>query len=403
MKPLAAFLLAALAVCIFTATFFAGSADASGRNRPIAELTASDGQANSFLGQSVAISNGVVFAGVFQLGQGASIYVFERPASGWVSMTQTAELTIPGTNLFLNAIAASGDVVVGSVRGAGPKGTGALYVFQKPAGGWHDMTPTAVLTPTSGDRFGMNVGIAGDTIVAGDPGCNGEGDFSAGAALVFQKPAGGWQDMNQTAILSATDSQPCDDFGISVSTSGNTVAVGASLEGMFPPPSTGEVYVYEKPANGWTNMTQTAELTLQQPFAGDGVGRTVAIGGNTVASSLINRKGNPGILVFEKPASGWSNGWQTATLLKVSGPIAVNPLGKAIATGGESAGVVKVFFEPGGGWQNTSSANYENARKPSDFLGNTGIAISDVTLAAGAPGTTVNGNASQGAVFLYPK
>jgi FG-GAP repeat len=375
---------------------------ASGPRAPIAELTASDGKADSRLGESVAISDGTVFAGVIQLGNGGSIYVFERPASGWGDMTQTAELTIPHSHFFFNALAASGDTVVAGVQGAGPNGTGALYVFEKPAGGWKNMTPTAVLSPAFGDRFGSNVAIAGDTIVAGDPGCSGDGDFGPGRALIFQKPADGWHDMHETAALSASDSQGCDDYGISVGASGNTIVVGADLEGSGPL-APGEVYVFEKPAGGWTNMTETAELNLLEGFPGDGVGGTVAIGGNTIVSSMNNPQGFSRILVFEKRAGGWTNGTQTATLLQAAdGPLAVNPQGTAVAANGDSAGIVKVYEEPASGWQDTSTATYRFSRPPSDFLG-TGLALGSEWLAAGAGGTTVNGHALQGAAFLFFK
>jgi hypothetical protein len=396
MKQLALFSL------VFVSLFLSVPAAAGGPRSPIAELTASDGKVGSGLGESVAISDGTVFAGVLQLGKGASIYVFERPASGWGDMTQTAELTIPHLHFFFNALAASGDTVVAGVEGTGPNGYGALYVFEKPAGGWKNMTPTAVLSPTFGTRFGNDVAIAGDTIVAGDPRCGGNGDFGPGTAFVFQKPADGWHDTHETAVLSASDSQGCDDYGISVGASGDTVVVGADLEGMSPPPSPGEVYVFEKPAGGWTNMTETAELNLLEGFPGDGVGGNLAIGGNTVVSSMNNHEGQPRILVFEKPAGGWTNGTQTATLLQAAGgPLAVNPQGTAVAVDGDAAGIVKVYEEPASGWQNTSTATYRFSRSPGDLLGIGALGMA--WLAAGAPGTTVDGHAMQGAVFLFFK
>jgi len=374
---------------------------------PIAKLTASDGKTHSSLGAEVAISNGTVFAGADRQGQEASIYVFERPATGWGDMTQTAELKIPSNNqIYLSlAIAASGDTVVGSVLGAGPNGYGALYVFEKPAGGWKNMTPTAVLSPTFGDRFGLNVAIAGDAIVAGDPGCTGNGDFGPGTALLFQKPAGGWHDMNETAVLSASDGYGCDDYGISVGASGNTIVVGATHDEIVP--SSGRVYVFEKPADGWKDMTQTAELSRLEGYPGDFVGETVAIGGNTVISSLLTPNGHLGITVFEKPAGGWRDGTQAATILQTGWDMAVNPLGTVIATGTDTFtkvnySVVKVYVEPEGGWQNTSLPNIRFFGSAGSGLGY-GIALSEVTLAAGASGLTVNGHASQGAVFIFPK
>ena len=386
---------------VFVSVFLSVPAVAGGPRSPIAELTASDGKAGSGLGESVAISEGTVFASVPQLGKGGSIYVFERPAGGWRDMTQTAELTIPHNHFFFNALAASGDTVVAGVQDSGPNAFGALFVFQKPAGGWKNMTPTAVLSPRFGTRFGTNVAIAGDTIVAGDPRCGGNGDFGPGTAFVFQKPADGWHDMHETAVLSASDSQGCDDYGISVGASGNTVVVGADLE-VSGPLGPGEVYVFEKPAGGWTDMTETAELNLSGGFAGDGVGGTVAIGGNTVVSSMNNQKGQPRILVFEEPAGGWTNGTQTATLLQaLTGILAVNPQGTAVAADGDAAGIAKVYVEPAGGWQDTSAATYRFFTPPSDLLGS--LALGSAWLAAGAPGTTVNGHAMQGAVLVFFK
>ena len=48
-------------------------------------------------------------------------------------------------------------------------------------------------------------------------------------------------------------------FGWSVSISGNTLVVGQSLADFGMPE--GAAYVFTEPASGWTNMTQTAELT----------------------------------------------------------------------------------------------------------------------------------------------
>jgi hypothetical protein len=402
MRRLAFFLVVPLALCLA----LPAAAQEPGRS-PIAELTASDGKTNSSLGLSVAISNGTVFAGSVRIGRDAAIYVFERPATGWRDMTQNAKLMIPSNpQLYQSlAIAASGDTVVGSVLGAGPNGYGALYVFEKPAGGWKDMTPTAVLSPTFGDLFGLNVAMAGDAIVAGDPACTGNGDFGPGTALLFQKPAGGWHDMNETAVLSASDGYGCDDYGISVGASGNFVVVGATHEEIVPGP--GKVYVFEKPASGWKDTTQTAELSMLEGFPGDFVGNTVAIGGDTVVSRLLTPNGYPGILVFEKPAGGWHDGTQAATILHAGQDMAVNPQGTAVATATDTYtkinySVAKVYVKPAGGWQNRPNPTVRFFGTASSGLGST-IALSEVTLAAGAPGLTINGHPRQGGVFLYPK
>ncbi len=44
--------------------------------------------------------------------------------------------------------------------------------------------------------FGLDVGIEGDVIVVGAPGAG----WFKGRAYVFEKPTGGWADMTQTAL-----------------------------------------------------------------------------------------------------------------------------------------------------------------------------------------------------------
>ena len=77
--------------------------------------------------------------------------------------------------------------------------------------------------------------------------------------------------MPPTATLLPSDGTASDRFAASVSISGNTVAVGASV--------TGAAYVFTEPSSGWANMTQTAKLTASD---GDDIGGAVAISGNTV-------------------------------------------------------------------------------------------------------------------------
>ena len=91
------------------------------------------------------------------------------------------------------------------------------------------MTQTAKLTASdgaAGDDFGSSVSISGNTVVVGAR-CHGRRNSHQGAAYVFTEPGSGWANMTQTAKLTASDGAADDDFGYSVSISGNTVVVGA--------------------------------------------------------------------------------------------------------------------------------------------------------------------------------
>ena len=111
-------------------------------------------------------------------------------------------------NLFGDSVAVSGDVIVVGAPGAtvgDQDSQGAVYVFVRPAGGWVSATEAARFTASDGirnDNLGTSVAISGDTIVAGAPSIGGD---DPGAVYVFVKPGGGWANGTETAKLTASD------------------------------------------------------------------------------------------------------------------------------------------------------------------------------------------------------
>ena len=95
--------------------------------------------------------------------------------------------------------------------------------------------------------------------------------------------------MTQTAKLTASDGAADDDFGISVSISGNTVVVGADDATVGGNSDQGAAYVFTEPGSGWTSMTQTAKLTASDGAANDYFGYSVSISGNTVVVGADTR------------------------------------------------------------------------------------------------------------------
>ena len=109
------------------------------------------------------------------------------------------------------------------------------------------MTQTAKLTASDGaegDYFGISVSISGNTVVVGANGDDDNGSTS-GSACVFVKPSGGWSNMTQTAILTASDAAAGDYFGDAVSVSGGTVVVGAPDDDSIQ----GSAYVFDPKRN----------------------------------------------------------------------------------------------------------------------------------------------------------
>ncbi|MCB9103874.1 MAG: FG-GAP repeat protein [Anaerolineales bacterium] len=168
----------------------------------------------------------------------------------------------------------------------------------------------AGLTASDGaayDEFGYSVAISGDTVVIGAYG----DESSQGAIYIFTKPAGGWTSTTEVVKLTAADGAPGDQFGISVDISGDTIVVGANGDESYQ----GAAYVFTKPASGWADATQTAKLTASDGAAYDYFGASVAISGDTIVVGAYGddiRQGSA--YVFTEPGGGWTNATQTAKL-----------------------------------------------------------------------------------------
>jgi len=336
---------------------------------------------------------------------------------------QLAELTASDGRSYDNlgySIAVSGSTVVVGAPGAsinGDRSQGAAYVFVEAADGWANMTQTAKLTASDGDGqddFGISVGIDGNTVVVGAPYNN-----RLGAAYVFVEPSSGWENMTQTAKLTASDAAAFDYFGYAVAISGNTVVVGeprANVIFGFQ----GAAYVFVKPGNGWVNKTQNAKLTASDGGIDDALGFSISISGNTV---IAGAPGWPSGLsqgaayLFVQPAKGWTNATQTSRLLasngitgdefgystSISGAVAAAGARFKRVSGNAAQGAAYVFQEPPNGWRPHEPQNGEittSDGQAGDEFGYS-VSVNGTGLFVGAAYAAVNGNVGQGAAYLY--
>lgn len=374
-----------------------------------AELKGSNVQYLSNLGYSIAISGSTVVVGApgGSDGQGnftdGAAYVYVKSADGWSNMTQVAILTASdsgGSNGFGLSVAISGNTIV--VNSNLPE----IYVFAMPAGGWVNMTETAILSVTS---TGLSpclcgqVAIDGDTIAVGSP-LDALGNL--GSIEVFVRPASGWKNASEAnAVLSQPFAESEEQSFRSIAISGKTI-VG---EGLSFSSGTPEyfIYLFLEPAKGW-NGNYTAQATLSSTQAGNYFGGgTVSVSGNTV----IAGSNSPNLTYFPpsfvdvwvEPTGGWTDMTETAQLSDGTTTYAdgfgtsTAIVGKAIVVGTPSAivlqtgksyrGAAFVFGEPAGGWQTTTipSARLLNSDGTSNDGFGSSAAMSGSTIVVGAP------------------
>jgi hypothetical protein len=337
-------------------------------------------------------------------------------------LAQLAELTPSqraNQDWFGFSIAVSGNTVVVGAFDANIEPYGTVYVYVKPPTGWADMTEVAKLTASdNGQGFGTSVAISGNTIVVGAANTSNFAPVATpGAVYVFVRPAGGWTDMTETAKLTASDGQPGDALGVSVSISGNAVAAGAFFaQDTLGNDFAGKAYVFVRPGSGWGgNLHETAKLTASDSQLLNYMGASIATNGTTVVAGSYGHNNFQGVgYVFVKPPTGWANMTQTAELSASDGGIS-NDLGFSAAISGNTIvlgapgaahrkGAAYVYVKPGGGWSNmteTAELRYSAATQDDSF--GQSVSCSDNVAVIGAPAAVVNGNFGQGAAYVYLK
>ena len=234
-------------------------------------------------------------------------------------LVQQAELTASdgaANDLFWAAVAVSPDTIAVGAPGhsvAGNVNAGAVDVFQKPASGWAHAMQSAELTVSGGaanDNLGGSVAISGDTIFAGAENRTVDGNQFRGAVYVFVKPASGWTDATQSAELVASDGRGRDGLGAAVAASGDTVVTGSDRPHRRQ----------ERPPGRGIRVRQTCLRLGEQQRVRDPhqqrrrrrglLGESVAISGDTIALGALNHKVGANAeqgsaYVYTKPAAGW--------------------------------------------------------------------------------------------------
>lgn len=272
-----------------------------------AKLIANDGNTNDEFGHSVSISGEYAIVGANKdddLGNSSgSAYIFHRTDSAWVQQVKLlANDGVQGDG-FGWSVSISGNYAIIGAPSDDDNGasSGSAYIFHRVGSSWtqHDK-----LLPNDGVAdadFGYSVSISGDYAIIGASNDNING-VSIGSAYVFYRSGSGW--VQQGKLLS-NDGFIDDDFGWSVSISGDYAVIGAPGDddnGDF----SGSVYSFKR--NG-TNWIQHDKLTASDGNEIDVFGRAVSISANfvIVGAYLDDDNGNESgsAYIFRDNESNW--------------------------------------------------------------------------------------------------
>ena len=240
-------------------------------------------------GWSVSISGNYLAVGAYlndEAGSGAGkIYLYERKEGKWeLVFTKLGEaasdnfgysVSIGGNYLAVGAYANN--------EGPGADDAGKVYIYERKKNGW-ELVFTA-LGEAANDLFGRNISVSGNYLAVGANRNNeGPGNNDAGKVYLYERKSDGWK-LVFTALGEAAD----DEFGFSVSVSGNYLAVGANFNDEGPGNSAGKVYLYERKSSGWELI-----FTALGEVDSDQFGQNVSVSGNYLAAGAHFNDEGPG-------------------------------------------------------------------------------------------------------------
>jgi hypothetical protein len=245
------------------------------------KLTDPTGAGNDYFGSSVFISGNYAIVGAFGddassiIDQGsASIYQYN--GSSWVLMQKLTDVTGAASDGFGNSVSISGNyaIVGAALDDVSAIDQGSTSIYRYNGSNWVLMQKLTDPAGAGNDNFGISVSISGNYIIVGAYLDNVNANTDQGSASIYQYNGSTWVLMQQ---LTDATGAATDYFGISVSISGNYAIVGAYSDDVGANTFQGSASIYQYNGSSWVLMLK---LTDANGASGDLFGICVSISGS---------------------------------------------------------------------------------------------------------------------------
>ena len=316
------------------------------------KLTVSDGEKSDWFGYSVSISGDTAIIGAYgdddNNDDSGSAYIFEKNSGDeWM---KTQKITAPdgGTgDYFGYSVSVSGDTAIIGAYGDDTNigdDSGSAYIFEKNSGDeWMKTQKITASSVDEEDYFGYSVSVSGDTAIIGAYGDDDTNIGSdSGSAYIFERNTdddGNWP-ATETQKLIAPDGERSDQFGISVSVSGDTAIIGANRDDTNIGSDSGSAYIFERNTddNGNWLTIPLQKLTASDGAESDYFGYSVSISGDTAIIGAYGDDDNGAetgsAYIFKKNSDGtWS---KTVKLVAGDDGAAEDRFGYSVAVSDEN-------------------------------------------------------------------
>ncbi|MEZ5028016.1 MAG: hypothetical protein R2765_04440 [Ferruginibacter sp.] len=181
---------------------------------------------------------------------------------------------------------------------------GSVSIYRHDENGWIKMQKITDAAGTSSDYFGSSVSISGNYAIVGAPSDDVGVNLDQGSASIYQYNGINWLLMQK---ITDADGAADDNFGISVSISGNYAIVGSHLDKVGTNANQGSASIYQYNGSSWVLMQKITDAT---GAANDNFGTSVSIDNNYAivgaSSDDVGVNSNQGSAsIYHYTASSW--------------------------------------------------------------------------------------------------
>ena len=202
---------------------------------------ASNRQVEDWFGYDVAISDDYAIVGAHYEDEDAngasfkrnagSAYIFKLSAGVWVQQQKIVATDRAADNRFGYSVAIDGEYVIVGAEGESSS-AGAAYIFKRTGTTWTQQQKIVAADRAADDQFGRSVSISGEYAIVGaesedHDASGGNTESLAGSAYIFKRTGTTW---TQQQKIVAADRGRYDYFGAAVAISGDHALVGAHYE-----------------------------------------------------------------------------------------------------------------------------------------------------------------------------
>ena len=335
------------------------------------KVVASDRSTEDIFGWSVSISSDYAIVGSPSededisggntVSMAGSAYILKNNAGTWTQVQKIVASDRGALDQFGHSVSISGDyVIVGAldesedVSGSNTRtNAGSAYIFKNDTGTWVQMQKIVASDRAAFDQFGFSVSISGDYAIVGarweDQDVSGGNTLdAAGSAYIFKNNAGTW---TQVQKIVASDRASFDWFGGSVDISGDYAIVGANLEDENT--TGGNTFTSAGSVyvfkNNMGNWTQTQKIVASNRGTNHSFGVSVSISGDYAIVGSSGEDSFGTAYIFKNNSGTWNEEQKIVATDRASS----DQFGFSVAISGDYAIVGARFEEEDASGSNT--------------------------------------------------